>query len=112
MEWKGFELSNYTNEDIDGIVKVLSFMWENDEASNKEYFIWKHQRNPFLKKPVSVVAKHDGKVVAFWGFLPNEWRIGSEKINILISCDTIIHPGYRGKGLYSGMLKLDNARVL
>ncbi len=105
MSWKGYEFSSYTSEDIDGIVRLFSFLREADEESNREYFIWKHLRNPFLKKPIGVVAKYGDQVVGFSGGVPAEWRIGDSRIALLVGADAVVHPEHRRKGLHVSMLK-------
>jgi len=100
----GYELSRYMPEDFEEVLELLTYLW-GTEKSNRERFIWKHHKNPFGKKPVGAVAKHDGKIIGFWGFIPVEWRIGNEILMMLNACDTVVHPEHRGKGLYFELLK-------
>jgi len=106
MKSNDYEFSNYTSADVPEIVAIEHFLWGNDEESRSEYFKWKHQRNPLLKKPVGIVAKHEGKVVGFRGYVPSEWQIGDRKFKILLLSDTVVHPEHRGKGLFSSMTKI------
>lgn len=105
MEWNGYELANYTNEDMEEILTLISPLLGSDRISNRDYFIWKHQKNPFLKKPLGIVARYAGRVVGFIGYVPAECRIGKTRFMILQQCDTVVYPEHRGKGLFSAMTK-------
>jgi hypothetical protein len=105
MKWNDYELSKYTDADIEEIVVIISPLLGNDKASNNKYFAWKHQRNPFLKDTVGIVAKHAGKVVGFLGYVPTELKIGDANFKALQQSDTVILPEHRGKGLFSAMTR-------
>jgi GNAT superfamily N-acetyltransferase len=105
MLWNDYEFSDFTSDDIPGILKLLTVLWGNNEASNIEYFNWKHQQSPYPKKTLGVVVKYGGKIIGFWGFLPTEWEIKGEKVYMLNACDVVIDPEHRGKGLYYQMMK-------
>jgi GNAT superfamily N-acetyltransferase len=106
MKWDGYELSSYSSEDVDGILEILSFLWGADKESNRNYFSWKHQANPLLKKPVGIVAKYEGQVVGFGALIPAEWRMGDRKFMVILGADTVVHPEHRRKGLNTAIAKL------
>jgi GNAT superfamily N-acetyltransferase len=105
MNWNGYEYLNYTNADVEGIVTIEDFLWGNDEVSRREYFNWKHRNNPLAEKPVGIVAKYEGKVVGFLGYVPAEWIIRDKRLKVLLLCDVVVHPEHRGKGLFASMTK-------
>ncbi len=103
--WKGYELSGYTDNDIEGIIALVSVLWGCDTSFNRDYFTWKHRRNPFLRGNIGIVAKSGGEVIGFLGYVPAEYKIGDTRFSILQQCDTVIRPEHRGKGLFSEMSK-------
>ena len=109
MKSSDYEISMYTSNDIDGVARVSRFLWSNDEESNRRYFLWKHQENPLLKKPMVVLARYADEVVGFYAHIPVEWKIREKNIMVLLGCDIVVHPEHQGKGLSTA---LDSFAVL
>jgi GNAT superfamily N-acetyltransferase len=106
MEWHGYQLSTFADEDIEEILILISALWGNDTSFNRDYFTWKHRKNPLLTGNIGIAAKYAGKVVGFLGYVPAEYQTGDSRFSILQQCDTVVHPEHRGKGLFSAMSKM------
>jgi GNAT superfamily N-acetyltransferase len=105
MKYHGYQLSPYTGADIEEILSLVSALWGDDTSFNRNYFIWKHRKNPFLKGDIGIVARYSGNIIGFLGYVPAEYRIDVNRFMILQQCDTVVHPEHRGKGLFSAMSK-------
>jgi hypothetical protein len=105
MNWHEYQLATYQNEDIEPILSLVSSMWGNNVLRNRDYFFWKHRNNPFLKGNMGIVARHEGKVIGFLGYVPAEYQMNENRFLILQQSDTVIHSEHRRKGLFSAMSK-------
>jgi hypothetical protein len=105
MKWNDYQLATYTDEDIEEILALIGTLWGNDTSFNRQYFIWKHRMNPFLRRNIGIVARFAGRVIGFLGYVPAEYKIGNNSFMTLQQSDTVVHPEYRGKGLFSVMSK-------
>jgi len=65
---------------------------------------WKYIENPLVVgDPDLVVALDGGKVVGARPFLLAEMWINDRKVKAAQPCDTMVHPKYRGQGLFGRM---------
>ena len=65
---------------------------------------WKYLHNPLTSEEVEVVvALDDGIVVGARPFMIAEMWLGKEKVMAAQHCDTMVHPDYRGKGIFNNM---------
>ena len=106
MKHGDYELDQYTDNDIDYIVNLLRFLWDGNVESNREYFIWKHRKNPFQKNSVGIVARFNNEIVGFRGFSETQWKLNNTIIKMLSPSDAIVHPKHRRKALFSQMNEL------
>jgi len=75
-------------------------------------FMWKHSDNPFGKS-IGLLACDKNKIVGVRLFMFWEFKKGEKIVKAIRPVDTIIHPDYRGKGLFkeltlAGLLKFKN----
>lgn len=105
MNYKEYELSVFTEENLEEVIDLESFLWQGDKKSNREGFIWKHLKNPLFKEPIGIIAKCGNKIVGFRGFMPSRWSLNNQTFDILSPCDVVVHPNHRRKGLFTAMTK-------
>lgn len=65
----------------------------------EEFFHWKYLRNPY-GRVVAWKATESGRIVAFYGLLPDEFSRGSETQVVFQSMDTMTHPDFQRRGLF------------
>lgn len=65
-----------------------------------DYWLWKHEANPFGVSPV-LVAEDAGRLVGLRAFMRWGWRSGSRHVPAVRAVDTATHPDYRGMGLFT-----------
>lgn len=77
----------------DGTVPRTSAFWR-----------WKHRANPFGSSPV-LVAEAAGGLVGVRAFLRWSWQRGDEAVPAVRAVDTVTHPEWRGRGLFSTLTR-------
>ncbi|MGM0573794.1 MAG: hypothetical protein ACQESL_08590 [Bacteroidota bacterium] len=92
----------YDSKYKESILSLLGYLWRDlDETQQRELFTWRYLQNPFTTNPVIYLAIHQDRVIGFRGFVVHHFVKGqSEPFPVFSPADTIIHPDYRGKGLF------------
>ncbi|MCF4102658.1 GNAT family N-acetyltransferase [Gillisia sp. M10.2A] len=87
-------------EDVSEIIDLihLGLSEKNTEAS----FLWKHFENPFGKS-LGLLACDKTKIVGVRMFMFWEFKKGDKVVKAVRPVDTIIHPDYRGQGLFKDL---------
>ncbi len=88
------------SKDVPEIINLihLGLSEKNTEAS----FLWKHFENPFGKS-LGLLACDQKKIVGVRMFMFWEFKKGGTIVKAIRPVDTIIHPDYRGKGLFKDL---------
>ncbi len=83
---------------------VLDFMvecfGEDTILSSREFWRWKHDRNPFGASPV-LVAEAEGRIVGLRAFMRWQWQSGGNTVPAVRAVDTVTHPDWRGRGIFT-----------
>lgn len=87
-------------EDLPEILNLLEICLGDSVPRSAEYWEWKHLRNPFGVSP-SVVAEAGGKLVGLRVFMRWKWKLGNKEVQAVRAVDTVTHPDWRGKGIFS-----------
>lgn len=97
-----------TLELLPQVAALLHHLTGDDPARNLEYLCWKYVDNPCVRAPLGIVARHDGAVVGYRGYLATGWETeaGAPPVMVLCPGDTCVHPSHRRKGLSVAMGKL------
>ncbi|ELY48948.1 GNAT family N-acetyltransferase [Natronolimnohabitans innermongolicus] len=74
-----------------------------DRERSAEWFRWRFEESPYVDHVPIVVADDGGEIVGCRSFFPLEVRVGGADRLALQPCDTMVHPDYRGQGLFSRM---------
>jgi hypothetical protein len=67
---------------------------------DEKYFAWKYFDNP-AGHVIGFVAISDGKIVSFYGVIPEWYWVGGEKRLIYQSMDTMTDPSFRRIGMFN-----------
>ncbi|MEX2421150.1 MAG: GNAT family N-acetyltransferase, partial [Actinomycetota bacterium] len=65
-----------------------------------EYFRWKHLENPFGRSYM-IVAESDQRIIGFRALMRWRFRVGDRAIEAVRPVDTVTHPEFRGRGIFS-----------
>ena len=83
--------------DVGTIVELLRESLSDNHST--DFFKWKHCENPFGES-YGLLAYDDNQIVGVRMFMFWEFRKADKIIKAIRPVDTIVHPGYRGKGLF------------
>ena len=97
----GYEIKLYHPEYLPQVIKVLSYLWGENQKQNLSYFQWKYHENPYTDDPLGIVCLYEGKVVGFRGYFATKWKIKEKNAEFYILCpgDTCVDPDHRLKKL-------------
>ena len=89
-----------------GVMALLRYLTDGDDAVRDAYFRWKHEENPFVAAPVAYLALHGGRVVGVRAFHGACWRSPetSDTQRLLCACDLVVEPAHRGQGLHQRIM--------
>ena len=89
----------------DAVVKLFCEQYNVDQQSFDRYFdnFYEH---PFQRgKCIRVVAVENGNVAGFQSFFFWPYNYGGSLLNSYQSGNSLVHPGYRGKGVFRKLLE-------
>ena len=94
------EITEARHEDLPEMIALLKIsLGEGLIPKSEEYFIWKHEKNPFGKSKI-LLAKEDGKIVGLRAFMHWSWTSSAETISAVRAVDTATDPAYQGRGIF------------
>ena len=70
----------------------------------EQYFRWKYLDNP-IGRVQAFEAREGDRVVAFYGLLPELYRVNGKEVKIYQSMDTMTHPNFQKRGLFVRLAK-------
>jgi len=71
---------------------------------SRDYFNWKYINNPFkIDKIPIIVAEETNKLVGARPFMATRLVINGAIVSALQPCDTMVHPEFRGSGVFARM---------
>ena len=99
-------LRQFDFSDIDKIIELLNHEYKTNFT--RDWWKWKYELNPngFKGEDGDIwVAESEDKIVAHYAIVPEKLRFQSKTLNIAQAVDAITDPDYRGRGLFSTMMK-------
>jgi GNAT superfamily N-acetyltransferase len=69
-----------------------------------DFWRWKHTDNPFGPSPM-LVAEAEGRIVGLRTFLRWRWRSAGRDVPAVRAVDTVTHPEWRGRGVFSRLTR-------
>jgi GNAT superfamily N-acetyltransferase len=97
-----------TPEDADALVVLFKACFSVDVDAR--YFGWKYFENP-AGEVVAYVADAGDGLAAFYGVIPEPWSVRGEPLEVHQSMDTMTHPAFRRRGLFSRLAELTYEEV-
>lgn len=77
---------------------------------DENYFRWKYLENP-AGRVVAFEALDGSRPAAFYGVIPEQWRVSGSLQVIYQSMDTATHPDYQRRGLFVKLAKMTYATL-
>lgn len=87
----------YKEGDERGILDLHKLVFGTEISA--EYWLWEYGRNP-AGQALIVVAESDEGIVGQYALLPRLMRVGDDISIGSLSVDTMVHPEYRGQGMF------------
>src|SRR5205085_8985863 len=94
-----------TPADTDEIMLLLeTCLGKSDIPRTREFWEWKHYKNPFGISP-AIVAVHENRIIGLRIFVRWQWNAAEQTFPAVRAVDTLTHPEWRGKGIFSYLTK-------
>ncbi len=88
-------------EDVPAILQLIaSSLGSSNPAWGERFWRWKHEENPFGRSPC-MLAIAEEHVVGLRVFMRWTWRAGGRDVRAVRAVDTVTHPDWRGRGIFS-----------
>jgi GNAT superfamily N-acetyltransferase len=96
-----YEIRPVEAEDLPGVAELLPHLTGRDPEWNRGYLTWKYLDNPFVDRPLGIVARAGDRVVGFRGYHATPWCVpgAGTRTLVLSPGDTTVHPEHRRRGL-------------
>jgi GNAT superfamily N-acetyltransferase len=111
MSRDGYEIVPFNPGFRDGVLALLKDLWGPADESNRAYFEWKYERNPYVDEVLGLVALHSGEVIGFRGYFALRWQVAArgEQHTFLCPSDTNVRADHRRRGVsvLMGRMALD-----
>ena len=87
--------------DFPEVAELLCHLTGAESSWNRDYLTWKYLDNPFVERPLGIVALAGREVAGFRGYYATPWQLPSSGYRTLVLSpgDTCVHPEHRRKGL-------------
>jgi GNAT superfamily N-acetyltransferase len=97
-----FHIIKYSTGYKEAALELLCHLWTHlSKEDQKIYFEWRYEQNPYCDKPYIYLALKEKKVIGFRAFVLQPFvSSATGRLNAFTPADSIVHPAYRGKGLF------------
>lgn len=105
MENQGITVRRLSNDDLNDIASLLKEFyseWSMDYC--RSWWVNKYNKNPY-GEPMNYGAYIDGILVGIECCMPIEYVNDDKSVMMLISCDSKVRKAYRGKGIWSKVVR-------
>ncbi len=107
----------YSPGNKEAALELLSLLWTHlSKEDQKQLFEWRYEQNPYSDNPHIYLAITGKEVVAFRAFVMQPFvHSATGRLQSFTPADTIVHPTYRGQGLFkalNGMFLKDVSNAL
>jgi ribosomal protein S18 acetylase RimI-like enzyme len=97
---------NHSDEEKIEILDLAMKTFGKCELTNSDYFDWQYLKNPAGEATIITVKDPDknNTIVGANSFLPMDFIFNKNHLKCLLSCNSIIHPNYRNKGIFTQLV--------
>jgi len=85
---------------IKEMVELAKSYYDSGEIISEEYLTWQYNKNP-SGYPIYSIARCDNKLIGQYLVIPFNYLYKNEQIKGTLSLNTLIHPDFQGKGLFT-----------
>lgn len=95
------KLVPYSDIYFGGVIKVLQYLWGQDEEERVKRFLWEYCQNPDSKEVLAIIAiDEDERVIGFRGWVAGTVVIKNQFYTIARAADAVVHPDARRQGIF------------
>ena len=87
------------------LVALARLEYGDSEMANPDYLRWQYLENPAGDAIVVVARSNSGELAGQYVVIPIWVRLGTGRVMGSVSLNTLTHPDYRGRGLFTRMAK-------
>lgn len=98
----GYSIRWFEQSDVDRFLELHGDVFDTWET-DRDWFEWKYESNPFVDHVPIVVAARNGQLVGARPFFALSMAVGGDRVVALQPADTMVHPDHRGNGLFTRM---------
>ena len=97
---------NQSSQEKNEILNLALKAFGECELTNPDYFDWQYQNNPNGEAVIITVKdpKKNNAIIGVNAFLPMTLINNQKEIQCYLSCNSIVDPNYRGKGIFTQLL--------
>jgi len=95
-------IERYAENDIPEIIDLIRLSFGHDFSAERWH--WLHYKN-LLAPSFIILARDDNKIIGIYSVIKKEITINGKKYIAGRDIDPVVHPEYRGKGIFSKLLK-------
>ncbi len=96
---KNITIREYRDGDEASIMKLRGLVLSSPK--DIDWWVWQHKLNPAGEAQIAVAElKGEGEIVAHECLMPLKMKIGANVGLVATSIDNMVHPDYRGRGIY------------
>ncbi len=106
---ESLEFNPFSFDRVEGLKEVYKLCF--DTIIEGDYFNWKYCDNP-AGEVVAYTATDGDTIAAFYGVIPELYIVNGEPVKIYQSMDTMTHPNYQRRGLFSKLAKMTYRHIL
>ena len=97
---------NKSKQEKQEIIDLSMKAFGKCELTNPNYFDWQYKQNPKGSAIIITVKDQDNHnaIVGVNAFIPMDFILNQKQINCYLSCNSIVDPDYRGKGIFTQLI--------
>lgn len=92
-----WEVAEYEPGDEQGIMRLYQLVF--GEEMSDDQWRWRYLKNPTGLVTI-ILAKAGAQIVGQYALLPVRMKVGADTRVVALSLDTMVHPDYRGQGVF------------
>lgn len=92
-------------EDLSELVALAQVEYGDSEMTNPDYLEWQYVNNPAGAAVIVVSRDEGGQLAGQYVVIPMRFLFRGEVLKGSLSLNTLTHPEYRGRGLFTQMAK-------
>lgn len=107
----GYEIVRFTPEMTERVAALQTHLWSPNISRNLAYFKWKYEQNPYAGPPQIYLAMLGEEAVGMRGVFAARWQVGDQEFDLPSTCDFVILPEHRDRGLAKRIMDVALADV-